>query len=115
MILVALLLYKKVFRDLEKIGSEFNSYDPCVYNRIILGKQHPVIFHEDDAMSSHVNPKVNDKFKLCMNRNYGKHNEVKTNRGKVNIYLGMTFYLTEKPNVKITMKDYVKNIINVSQ
>ena len=31
----------------------------------------------DDIMTSHVNPKVDDRFKEWMNRNYGNHIEVK--------------------------------------
>ena len=38
-------------------------------------------------MYSHVNPKVNDKFKERMNRNYVKQGEVKANIGKVNKHL----------------------------
>ena len=34
-------------------------------------------------MSGHVKPKVSDKFKEWMNRNYVKHGEVKANRGKM--------------------------------
>ena len=36
-----------------------------------------------DVMSSHVNPKVNNRFKERMKLNDGKHGEVKNNRGKV--------------------------------
>ena len=55
-----------------------------------------MIFRVDDAMSSHMNPKVNDKFKERINSNYVKHGEVKANRGKVHEYLGTIFDLTEK-------------------
>ena len=46
-----------------------------------------VIFHVDDAISIHVNPKVNDKLKEHMKHNYGNHGEVKANRGKLHEYL----------------------------
>ena len=49
-----------------------------------------------------------------MIHNYGKHGEVKANRGKVNQYLGMTFDFTEKSKVKIDMDDYVENMIHQS-
>ena len=65
-----------------KIGFGFNPYDPCVANMIQVGNQHTLIFHVDDVMYSHVKPKVNYKIKEWMNRNYGKHGEVKANRGK---------------------------------
>ena len=47
-------------------------------------------------MFINLNPKVNDKFKKWVNRNYGKHGKVKANRGKVHEYLGMNFDFTEK-------------------
>ena len=47
-----------------------------------------------------------------MNRNYDKHGEVKADIGKVHEYLGMSFDLTEKGNVKIKMDNYVEGMIN---
>ena len=38
MLLAALLLYKKFCGDLENIGFEINPYNPCVANRISVGK-----------------------------------------------------------------------------
>ena len=94
MLVTLLLLYKKCWRDLENIGFELYPYDPCVPNSIKVDKQHPLIFHVDGVMYSHVNPKVDDKFKEWMNRNYGNHGEVKANIGKVHEYLGLTFDFT---------------------
>ena len=112
MIEVALLFYKRFCGDLENIGYEFNPYNPCVANRITVWKQQTVRFHVDDAMPSHVNPKINYKFKEWTNRNYGKHGKVKANRRKVHNYLGMNFDFTEEAKVKINMDDYVERMIN---
>ena len=112
MLVAALLFYGKFCGDLENIGFEFNTYNPCVANRIKVGKQHTVIFYVDNIMPSNVNPKVNDNFKEQMNHNNGKHVEVKANRGKVHKYLGITFYFTEKGQVKIKIVDYVERMIN---
>ena len=65
-------------------------------------------------MSSHVNTKVNDKFKERMICNYGNHGEVKSNRGKIHECPGMNFYFIEKGKVKINMYDYVEETINES-
>ena len=92
---------------MENIGFDFNPYDSYVVNRINFGKQHTLILHVDNFMPSHVSSKVNDKFKKCMNRNYGRHVEVNSNRGKVHKYLGITFDFTEKSQVNIKMGDYV--------
>ena len=43
---------------------------------------------------------------------YGKHGEVKSNRGKLHEYLVMTFDFTEEAEVKIDMEDYVESMIN---
>ena len=98
--------------DLESISFEFNTYGPCDANRKVVGNKCTVIFHVEDVMSSHVNTKVNDKAKESTNRNYYKHVEVNTNRGKVNKYLGTTFYFTEKPKAKIKMDNNVEMMIN---
>ena len=103
MLVAVLLLYKKFCRDLENIVFEFNPYYPCVDIRIKVGKQHTVKLHVDDFMSSNVNPKVNDKFKEWMDRNYVNHGEVKFNGRKVHEYTGMKFYFTEK--TKVTNKN----------
>ena len=63
-------------------------------------------------MSSHVNTKVDDKFKEWMKYNYVNHGEMKANRGKVHEYLGITFDFTEKVKVKINMDNYVEKMIN---
>ena len=62
-IVAVLLFYNKLCVDLEKIGFDFNPYNPCVANRIKFDKQHTVILHVNNAMSRHVNPKVDYKFK----------------------------------------------------
>ena len=115
-ILVASLLpYKKVFSNLESIGSESNLHDPCVANRIKLGKQHTVIFHVENIISNNVIPKFNDKFKEWMNCNYGKHGEVKSNSWKVNNYPGMIFNFIEKGKVKTKMDDNAERMIKEFQ
>ena len=46
------------------------------------GGQHTVRFHVDDLLSSHVNPKVNDKFASWLETLYGKHMAVKIRKRK---------------------------------
>ena len=113
MLIAALLWYKQFRSDLENIGFTFNPYDPCVANRIAngTGKQQTVCFHVDDLKSSHVDPKVNDKFLKWLNKMYGAHGEVKATRGPIHDYLGMTFDYSEKGKVKIGMVDYVTAMV----
>ena len=111
MLVVALLWYKTLRKDLEEIGFEFNPYNPCVCNRLIKKQQHTVRFHVDDLMSSHVDKGVNDEFFKWLNEKYGGHGEVKVMRGKTHDYLGMTFDFNTKGKVKMDMNIYVKQMI----
>ena len=85
----ALIWYQRFWSDSEKIGFIFNPCYGCVANRTINGKQHTVRFHVDRLLSSHVDPKVNNKFLLWLNEMYGAHGEVKATRGKVHSFLGV--------------------------
>ena len=44
----ALLFYKKLRGELEKMGFEVNPYDPCVANKVINRLQMTVNWHVDD-------------------------------------------------------------------
>jgi hypothetical protein len=112
MLIAALMWYKQFRGDLEKEGFKFNSYDPCVANKMVNKKQHTVRFHVDDLMSSHEDTKVNDEFLKWLNKMYGKVGEVKATRGKVHDYLGMNFDFSEKGKVKIDMINYMKAMVN---
>ena len=111
MLIASMLWFKKFRDDLNKLGFSFNAYDPCVGNRTIYGNQQTVRFHVDDVMSSHISTKVNDYFQIWLNNNYGKYGEVKTSRGKVHEYLGMTFDFRTPGKVKIRMDDYIESMI----
>ena len=62
MLISAILWYRKFQTDLESNDFIFNSYDPCMANKMVNDKQQTIRFHVDDVMSSHVDPKVNDEF-----------------------------------------------------
>jgi hypothetical protein len=113
MLIASLLFYKKLRKDLESIGFKVNPYDPCVANRIINGNQHTVTWHVDDLKSSHVDPKVNDKFLEWLSEMYGdpKVAPVKAVRGKVHDYLAMKLDFTEKGKLIVNMSDYIKSMV----
>ena len=96
MLTASLLWYLKFKKDLEQIGFKFNDYDPCIANRMVNGNQHTVRFHVDDLLSSHVDPKVNDRFAEWLEKMYGKYKAVEPTRGKKHDYLGMVLDFTEK-------------------
>ena len=111
MLAASLLWYKKFRKDLEAIGFKFHVYDACIANRIKGGSQQTIRFHVDDIMSSHKNPKVNDKFGEWLERMYRVYKAVKPLRGKVHDYLGMKIDFGTKDTVIIDMDQYVHDMI----
>ena len=86
MLTASLLWYLKFKTDLENIGFKFNDYDLCIANRMVNGSQHTVRFHVDDLSSSHIDPKVNDRFTVWLEKMYGKYKAVELTRGKKHDY-----------------------------
>ena len=78
MLVDSILWYRKVKKDLESVGFEFNPYEPCVANGKVNGKQQILRFHVDDMLVSHMAPKVNDYLSAWSQKKYGrlKHVEV---------------------------------------
>ncbi len=112
MLVAALTWYKQFRKDLEGHGFTFSQYDPCVAYKTVEGSQHTILFHVDDVKSSHKKPEVNDKFAEWLEDMYGgEHGQVKTHRGKIHEYLGMTLDFSEPGKVKIKMIDYVKDML----
>ena len=62
-------------------------------------------------MSSLVDPKVNDRFAVWLEKLYGKYKAVEPTRGKKHDYLGMVVDFTEKGKVIIDMVKYVESMI----
>ena len=62
MLVAEILFYKKFCDNFENLGFQFNSYNPCVANRIKVGKKHIAIYDVGEVMYSYLNPKVNDNF-----------------------------------------------------
>jgi len=93
-----------------------NPYDPCVWNKIINGKQCTILFHVDDCKISHVESKVLDDTIEWLWRDYESifedgSGKMKVHRGKIHKCLGMTLDFSTKRQVKMTMTDYVSEII----
>jgi Reverse transcriptase (RNA-dependent DNA polymerase) len=112
----SLLFYRKFTKSLTGIGFELNPYDPCVANKMIEGKQMTICFHVDDCKLSHRDSKVLDRMILWLRQEYESifedgSGEMKVSRGKVHKYLGMTLDFTERGIVKISMFEYVEEIL----
>ena len=112
----SLLYYRKFTKSLIGIGFEINPYDPCVANKMIEGKQMTICFHVDDCKLSHRKPKVMDQMIEWLRQEYESifedgSGQMTVSRGKVHKYLGMTLDYTVRGQVKITMIDYIDEIL----
>ena len=63
-------------------------------------------------MNVHVDSKVNDKILKFLNKMDGTHGEVKSTRGTVHEYLGMTSDFSEKGKAKVDIIDYKTTMVN---
>ncbi len=57
MMMSALLFYRNLVSELQEMGFEINSYDPCVANKMVNGTQMTIRWHVDDLMISHLSQK----------------------------------------------------------
>lgn len=111
-----LLYYRKFAATLTNRGFIVNPYDPCVWNKEIKKLQCTICFHVDDCKISHMSPEVvecvigwlRDEYESVFADGSGK---MKVARGKLHRYLGMTMDFTTPKIVKITMLDYVDDVV----
>ena len=113
----SLLYYRKFTKSLTGIGFELNPYDPCVANKMIDGKQMTICFHVDDCKLSHRKSRVMDDMIQWLRQEYESifedgSGKMTVSRGKVHKYLGMTLDYTVSGQVKITMTDYIGEILS---
>ena len=114
----ALLFYKKLVKDLKKLGFKINPYDPCVANRMVNGSQQTVCWHVDDVKSSHVDPQVQQEFEDWLIDTYDRDpygkivGKLKRCTGKKLDYLGMIINFENAGEVKFEMVDYTKKMVH---
>lgn len=112
----SLLYYQKFTNSLKENGYKMNPYDPCVWNKTIDGSQCTICFHVDDCKISHKMSKVIESTIEWLRRDYENifedgSGKMTVHRGKVHKYLGMTLDFNTKYQVKVTMTEYVEDII----
>jgi hypothetical protein len=108
----ALLAYKKLAKLFREWGFKMNPYDPCVWNKIVNGKQLTILFHIDDLMMSHKSPNIVTLYIRKLEREYATRDPLTVTRGKVHEYLGMTVDFRKKLQVTFTQYDYLKKLFN---
>jgi hypothetical protein len=112
----SLLYYRKFVKSLTDIDFVINPYDPCVTNKMIEGDQMTICFHVDDYKLSHRKIKVMDSMIKYLIQEYDSifedgYGAMTVSRGKIHKYLGMTLDYTVCGQVKITMFDYIDEIL----
>ena len=105
----ARLWYEKLSGDLESVGFTKNKHDMCVFNRIEEnGKQSMLVIHVDDVLVTACSEAVIDKIIDDICRMY---KSLSVHRGRVLDYLGMTFDYSTIGKCKVTMKQYVSDLL----
>ena len=89
-----------------------NPYNTCVANCMINGKQCTILWHVDDFKISHEYPAVVTNIIWQLNDKYGKRTPMVSTRGKIHECLMMTIDFGDTGKVKITIYDYVDEMIN---
>jgi hypothetical protein len=108
----ALLFYRKLVADLTSLGFEINPYNPCVTNKLILGKQMTICWHVDDLFIGHEDPAVVSHFLWWLTQCYDTDDKkLNVVRGPKHDYLGMNLDFSSPGKVKIDMKQYITKVI----
>jgi hypothetical protein len=112
----SILYYRKIFKNLTDIDFVINPYDLCVANKKIEGNQMTICFHVDECKLSHRKTKVMEIMIEYLRQEYESILEdgsgaMTVSRGKIHKYLGMDLDYTVRGQVKITIFDYVHDIL----
>ena len=107
----ALLFWKPLSKTLQKWGFIANPYDPCVGNKQINGSQCTILWHVDDLKISHKDESVVTAVIKQLNDEFGRKAPLTVTRGKIHEYLGMTIDYSLDGKVMISMKEYIKSML----
>jgi len=107
----ALLFWRLLTAKLKEWGFEINPYDWCVANKMINGKQCTIVWHVDDLKISHVDSKAVTGVIDQLQAAFGTETPITVKRGKIHDYLGMTLDFSSPGKVRVTMIDYIKNML----
>ena len=110
----AIRFWEELASRLRSWGFKINRYDRCVANKTIKGKQCTIAWHVDDLKISHVDPDVVTSIIEKLNKEYGKLTPLTVTRGKIHEYLGIKVDFSESGKVKLSMKDYIGELLEES-
>ena len=108
----ALLFYRKLVADLQSVGFTLNPYDPCVANKLVNGKQLTVLWHVDDIIAAHEDPKIVSNFLAWIQERYDTPDKkMVAMRGHVHDYLGMRLDFSTPRELQVGMDAYIRKVI----
>jgi len=110
--LQTVLLFWRLLSDtLVSWGLMINSYDQCMSNKIINGKQCTIVWHMDNLKISHVDKNIMEGIIKSFKKTFGEESPLTTTRCKVLEYIGLTLDYTRKVQVKISMYEHVRKLV----
>jgi hypothetical protein len=110
MLQAALLFWEHQTKFLtEELGFTVNSYDRCIINKMIKGKQCTIIWHVDLLKLSHVRQTVLEDItrKEAQCKVWSEGSTYHPPRRSSTKNLGMTINYSEEGKVKFQMRDYM--------
>lgn len=67
-----------------------NPYNPCVWNKEVLGSQLTPLFHIDDVLMTHALANAVTEHVKLLDEGHGRNDPLTVTRGKLHEHLGMT-------------------------
>ena len=105
----ARLWYEKLSTDLAQIGYVKNPVDMCVFNRNEQdGTQSTLVLHVDDCL---ITASTEDHLSKIIEEIEKMYPKLEKFRGRVINYLGMIFDFSTDNKVKVTMPNYVEDVL----
>jgi hypothetical protein len=108
----ALLFWRTLSETLTDQGFSINPYDQCVANKLVNGRQCTVLWHADDLKISHADHEVVTSVLNTLSKKFRKDAPMTITRGKIHDYLGMKIDYSDRGKVKITMNEYINDMLN---
>ena len=105
----ALMFYEKLVGDLEAYGFRINTYNLCVTNTMVGGKQITVCWNMDDLNISCIDANEVTKMIHWLESEYG---EIHGSHGKRHYYLVMWLNYSIPREVRISMEEYLRGVLN---
>jgi hypothetical protein len=92
-------------------GFTINSYDWCIANKMVNGKQCTIVWHMDDLKISHKDSRAVDGIIAALRTEYKKVGKMTMHRGKVHEYLGMTLDFTKPGKFIINIEKHLNKMM----